>query len=469
MEGFYVGREKVGDMMLKRENFYCWIITVLLSVFFSLGQPTCLYASSFNVVIISLTSLRADHLPVYGYFRDTAPNIDKFASQSIVFEQAIAQSNWTLPSQVSIFSSQYVHSHGIYKRDRAIFGKTLPVILRKAGYFTGAFVGGLDMSPLYGFNKGFNDYECISSGDGPIGLFQDIIPKAISWLERHKKQKFFLFIQGYDMHFPFSPPSFYRKLYINHYSGILKGVDIDYNTFKQIKDGCINLNGEALKLSKRDINYIISLYDAQIVYADKFIGMLLNKIKELDLADKTIIVIMAEHGEELFDHGNFDRYGEGILYDEVVRVPLIIKYPGLHPKRVSQQVQLIDLAPTILNLLNIPPGEDMEGKSFLTLLITNNKQDNFDRYSYSEASLAKYMVRTKEWKLIYNNGEYELYNLKEDRYEHNNLAQQYPSKVFELLQVLSKWRINLDNKRNEGIKLYLTDKMKEDLKRSGYW
>jgi arylsulfatase A-like enzyme len=427
----------------------------------------------FNVVLISLNSLRADHLSGYGYNLNTAPNIEKLAKDGFLFERAEAQSNWTLPSQASLFTSKYVHSHGVFNRDQKITKKelTLPKILKLYGYKTAAFVGGLDMVAEYGLDQGFDSYSD-KTGGSPTISFKETMPEILKWLRKNKNEKFFLFIQSYDIHYPYSHPEPYDHMYDRDYDGVLSGLTIDYPFLKTIRNGKVLLKGKQEALGAEDIGHIIAHYDGGITYADKFVGEFLDEIGKLKLSGNTIVILTAEHGDELYDHGNFDRFGKNILYEEVTRVPLIIKNPALNSKgkRITGLVQLVDIMPTVLDFLKIPVNKESQGASLLPLMEGKNANDDFDKYVYAEADNLKRSIRGKEWKLIDSAGAYELYNLVEDPREKNNLASLRPELVYELVQRLSEWheKTRTAATSNER-RLVLTPEMKDRLRKSGYW
>lgn len=471
----------IGKIMKK----ILFIITIILtsSYFYNNSNTAFLFAKRAsaqvsnnnrpNVVFIIINAARADHLGTYGYKRDTAPNIDRLAKKAVIFEQAIAQAHWTLPSLASILTSRYPHTLGIYERGQKIPEEelTLAEILKRYGYKTAAFVGGLDTDAAFGFAQGF-DYYFDETKDSPIGSFKDIIPNAIEWLKDNKNNKFFLLIHGYDVHPPFNQPAPYKDMYDPDYKGIIDELPLDYSLLKNIRKDSVFINGKTVKLSKEDINHIIANYDAGISYADKLIGEFLNTIDNLDLSSNTIIIITSEHGEELLDHGSFDRFGKSNLYDEVIRVPLIIKNPNIDFKgeRITNQVQLIDIMPTILDFLGIPIDRESQGLSLAPLIQKRGVKDDFNQYVYSEAGLQKWAIRTSQWKLIYDNGSYQLYNLKEDNLEVNNLAVKRPEVVYEFAQRLSQWR----QETGTEIGLYetrieLSEEMREKFKKAGYW
>ena len=416
-----------------------------------------------NVILISLNALRADHLKIYGYGKDTAPNISRLAGEGVVFEQAVAQSHWTLSSLASLFTSKYVHSHGLYERGQKLSRKevTLAEALKAGGYRTAAFTGGLDMTGSYGLARGFDVYFD-DTGKKPVGSLNEIMPKALDWLAARRNDRFFLFLDSYDIHPPFDKPWPGGKE--PDYSGPLKGKSLDYNFLKGFKGG-------SLRLTAEDLAYVNSRYDAGIAYADGFIGELLAKLSELNLSTGTLVIFTAEHGEELGDHGGFDRFGEGNLYDEAVRVPLIIKNPlwASGGARVTAQAQLIDVMPTVLDILGLPAPGGVQGAS-LVPSVAGTAEKEFNRYVYSEAGPAKWLIRSEGWKLIYAGGKYELFDLTNDRGETENLSAGKPDVVYGLAQKLLRWRrATKTSGSSDDARVALTPEMKKKLREAGYW
>lgn len=454
------------------------IITIVAILLINLGyghlaRSEINNSPKLNVIIISLNSLRADHLGAYGYRRNTSPNIDKLAKNGVLFEHAQAQSNWTLPNLVSLFTSKYVHSHGIYKRDQKVSEKelTFPEILKLYGYKTAAFVGGLDVVSDYGLNQGFDYYSDKTNGN-PTVSFKETMPKILNWLKINKDSKFFLFIQSYDIHYPYNHPEPYDHMYDRHYSGILSELPIDYSFLKTIHNDTGVLKDKQARLGIKDIEHIIAHYDGGITYTDKFIGELLGEIEKLKLSDNTIIIITSEHGDELYDHGSFDRFGQNNLYEEVVHIPLIIRNPALNlkGKRITSLVQLVDIMPTLLDFLGIPINKEAQGLSLFPLIEGKNIKDNFNKYVYAEADCNKRSIRTKEWKLIYSSNKYELYNLYRDLKEEHSIVDQKPEVVYELMQKLSDWyEKTRTTSTPDDSHLELTEEMKNKLREAGYW
>jgi arylsulfatase A-like enzyme len=442
--------------MKKREWLFCAFLLVSPCRAFSASVPEP------NVILISLNALRADHLKIYGYPEETAPNLSRLAGRGVVFGQAVAQSNWTLPSLASLFTSKYVHSLGVYSRRQKLPESelTLAEVLKANGYSTAAFTGGLDMTGAYGLAQGFDTYFD-ETGTAPMGSFSVEMPRALAWLAANGKKKFFLFLDSYDIHPPFDKPL--PEGAAGNYSGQLKGKELSYNLLKGVADG-------SLKLAPADLAYINSRYDAGITCSDGFLGRLFSKLSELDLSTNTIIILTAEHGEELGDHGSFDRFGTGDLYDEAVRVPLIVSDPRKPGgSRVQEQVALIDVMPTVLDLLGLPAPSGVQGTSLVPLL-SGRSSRGAEPYAFSEAGPEKWMARCGGWKLIRDGGKYSLFDLSADPGETRDLAAEKPGVVYRMAQELLRWRTATRTGGSpDKVHVALTPEMKEKLKEAGYW
>ncbi|MDO8470453.1 MAG: sulfatase-like hydrolase/transferase [bacterium] len=425
----------------------------------------------YNVIMISIDTLRADHLGLYRYSRNTSPNLDKFSQESIVFEQAIAQAPFTLPSLASTFTSEYPSAHGLMGTSSRLSSSklTLAEVLKEHEYNTAAFVGEGELQRVFGIDQGFDRYI----DEGGISIKENI-PLAEEWLKQNKGSKLFLFLQGFDVHAPYQKPEPYDDMFDKDYYGLLADrakywLDYSIKNPKAILDNIKKIDGKPVlvqddgievPLTQQDIDYIIAQYDGGIRYTDDLIQGFFDKLKQMGLYDNSIIIVLAGHGESLGDilkrahpsTDNLNVVGHGQVYDEVVRVPLIIKYPDLAPKRVSSQVQLIDLFPTILDFLNIPQDRqvkaNIQGKSMLPFLEGKQKGD-IDPYAFGEGEGgALRFVRTPFWKLIVR-GEnmFELYRLRDDPGEMTSVFFGHPDIVEQFQEVLAKQYLeNLEKK-----------------------
>ncbi len=470
---------KTGCLMNPRDNLpgVCLKIVAAIGVFVLLCAPAAWAQGQDesprrNVIIVTLNATRADHCTPYGYHdysRNTTPHLKALAEEGVVFEQAFCQSSWTLPSLASLLTSTYVHIHGVYSRNDRLSDNalTLAEILKKYDYQTAAFVGGLDTLAYFGLSQGFDVYSD-ETGGKPMGSLKDTVPRAVQWLKSLRGKNFFLFIQGYDVHPPFNLPPEYRDMYDRDYRGVIDS--FDYALLKDIRGGVLHRGEEQIRLSARDMEHIIARYDAAITYADTWVGVLLRQLKDMRLIDNTMVVVTAEHGEELGERGTFDRFGSGNLHDEVLHVPLIMRFPGrADPKRVACPVQSIDIMPTILDFLHIPVNRESQGVTLMPL-VTGGEAGECAGRAFAHAAFDKWAMRSGTWKLIYDKGEYELYDLSVDFREQADRAAENPAVVYDLAQRFSAWDRQTREGRNVIVnRIELTDEMKKNLREAGYW
>ena len=409
-------------------------VSAFLILFFSI-YPWCISSAQpkfpHGIILISLDTLRADHLGIYGYHRDTSPHIDAFAKESIVFECAVVQSPWTLPSQMSIMTSLYPSSHGVKNRNQRLAEKhvTLAELLRDGGYQTAAFADGAFMKGLYGFKQGFGIYD----GDQWIGIAR-ILPKAKKWLAKNKSDPFFLFIHCYDIHDPYTPPPPYNRIF--H----------DFTYTGHFHPSTKNMQAAAwkgLKLSDEDLHHIKALYDGSIRYTDEKIGEFLSYLQDTGLKDNTLIIITSDHGEEFKEHGSFLHWK--LYFRPNLHVPLIMRIPHYPEKefRINELVQSIDILPTILDIAELPSHPKAQGRSLLPLIKRRKtilhrspwrifypfSED--EKISFAEHKEIKgkrrhdYSVIKDRYQLIYNfkSKSFQLFDLKNDPLAQINIAQ----------------------------------------------
>lgn len=394
--------------------------------------------SSLNVVLITIDSLRPDHLGCYGYGLETSPNIDGFSKKAVLFTQAITQGSKTALALPSLHTSTYPRTHGIYREGYRLNESvtTLAQILKKYDYTTMAIV--CYIKHIQGLEKGFDIFNDV----GSVGA-DKITQTAISWMEKNHQNKFFLWLHYFDTHGPYKPPSPYNHIFVNNSELNKRHIPIStgmHNCFRAIPTYIAEDN-------ITDVDYYISQYDSEIRFTDEQIGVLLRKIKELNLDRKSIIVITADHGELLGEHELY--FEHFTLYDQILKVPLLIQCEGILPasKIVNSQVRLIDIAPTILASLHIPRGRTMQGENLLSLIV--KRRSNRTLYAFAEEArpnkdFLRECVRSNDWKLIYtryNNHEYyKLYNINTDPAESNNLVKKEKGKLNFFRNMLDEWR-----------------------------
>jgi len=445
-------------------------------LFLSLGSAILLggctdrsLEKGWNVILISIDTLRADHLGSYGYGSDTSPNIDRFAEENIIFRNSYSASAWTFPSHMAMFTARYPtkNSEVIYPKikefDRSY--RTIAQSLQDAGYETAAFTGGGFVAKSLGFGRGFGVYESYGRN------FEDNEKHVFDWITQHDPdQKFFLFIHGFDTHRPYDPPEYLKHRFMKEFPPECEGV-----TFKNIepqKFKCIRAEG--------GIEYMKSQYDAEIFFADSIIGEIFAKLKEHHLYDDSIIIITSDHGDELWDHGRGDHINT--LYQELIHVPLIMKVPGLVHQEISVPVSNIQLHPTILNLLGIKDQNDFQATSLVPLFLAPQSEQSIyavtgrsDRHTKKKGDFFVLGVISNHYKYIErhvkNRGfQQELYNLLEDPHEKKNLADSPMEPV--LKKKLDDWEkavdlgLSLDHMDRE--KAEVSDETRQQLKSLGY-
>ena len=379
-----------------------------------------------NVVLVSIDTLRPDHLGCYGYSEPTSPNVDRFCEDSVVYRQAIAQAPSTLHSHASILSSLLPHHHqatwGGKTRlpDAAL---TLAEILQAAGYATAAFAGGGQMDRVFGLDQGFDLYD--QPGQE---RFYGTVNRGIEWLDQTPDRPFFLFLHSYEVHHPYTPSAEYLAQIESDYGGDLPD-QISIDLLREI-------NRQELEIDAQDLAHIVRSYDAEIRSMDDGFGLLIAALKERDLYENTLIVFTSDHGEEFGEHGVVGWHSH-TLYDELLRVPLVVKFPGPAHSGVviDRQTRSIDIAPTIVATIGLPvpqvfDGIDMtpgvgEGSTEGAIAISR-----MDRPPGRDIS----SIRTDDWKLYRS----ALFNLADDPGEQWDAALTRRDKVQDLRETLAQ-------------------------------
>jgi len=476
---------------MKRFLFSLCIITILsLSlgtlVLFLDQLQVDIPENDFNIVLISIDALRADHLSCYGYERRTSPNIDNIAENGITFKNAIAPSSWTVPSIASLFTSVYPINHGviygqllyledfsnIYKGDktniriRQVFSDkltTLTEILKKHGYNTFGVTSNILLDEKTGFARGFDYFKCFDFSPAP-----SVNETIYSWEDEIKKSdKFFLWVHYFDPHDPY----YARTPWVTRYTSMALTQKLNLS---KIPMNEIPYSISSFKKDHQALSNLIALYDSEINFVDSYLGEL---IKRFALDKNTLIIITADHGEEFLEHDKL-LHGNN-LYQETIQIPLIVKLPRSNKKVLAENhINLVDIMPTILDMLNINPPEQTLGKSFwkkkellFWLKKTLLRKDSLD-YNFSELDIRSVLktIITPEWKYIYNYQDEaeELYNIKSDPLELNNLANKEPKQRNKLREQLFKWVSNSKKYHTERKPFQLSPEEEEKLKSLGY-
>jgi len=400
-------------------------LVILLLIILTAGLATWLSRSSGprpaairNVLLISIDTCRADHLSCYGHSLPTTPNIDAIAREAVLFTRAQTTNPITLPAHCSMLTGTDPTVHGVHLNQNHALAdshETLAEIMHDHGYQTGAFIGAFPLHSRFGLDQGFDTYDEQFSSKAEGFFFnerkaEDVIRGANLWLEQHRENPFFLFIHTFDPHAPYAPPEPFASQF-----------------------------GE-------------DRYAGEIAYTDFCIGQVIDKLKQLDLFDSTLVIITADHGESRGEHDEESHLF--FIYQSTVRVPLIIKAPGCAAgRKVDDAAGLIDIVPTVLHLfgLSVPPqvqGVDLGG--YLGARVKPVE----DRYLYSETlDPVKFdccplrgLVHGK-WHYIWS-VKPELYDLHRDPGEKQNLVEDEPEKAKRLQSRLKE--LLADQQRKAG-------------------
>jgi|SRR5688572_28389966 len=306
-----------------------------------------------HLVLVSLDTLRADHLGAYGYGKPTSPVFDALARRGILFERAVAQGPATLPSHGALMTGQYPSAYGDSPTPFAVPASldTLPELLQAHGFATWAFVDGGYLNRSFGFAQGFDRYE-----DQRIGLAK-LIDRVDQWLVRQPPRRTFVFLHAYDVHSPYG-------------ASIAARTAVGAEPWRNlITIGAEQLNALELErppLQPDAVRPIVSLYEAGIREADALLARLLDVLERRGILYDAVVVIFSDHGEEFFEHGRTQH--KQVYFRPNLHVPLLFLVPGRPPARVDATVELIDVMPTVLDLLGLPPYAGAMGESLVPLM-----------------------------------------------------------------------------------------------------
>jgi arylsulfatase A-like enzyme len=308
-----------------------------------------------NVIIYLVDTLRADRLGCYGHDLPVSPRIDAFASEGVLFEHVVAQSSWTKPAVVSILSGLGPLTHGVNgRRDRVPESiTTLAELLRERGFRTAAFASNAYITEKAGFAQGFDDF------DFGHARSHAVTDKVVAWLdELPRSRPFFLYVHTIDPHAPYEPAQPYRERFASTVT------DPAVGTFDHIRA----IGRKEVEATDALVADMLALYDAEVAENDHSFGVLMDRLRELDLYDETLIVFLSDHGEEFREHGVFGHGWD--LYREVVDVPMIVRPPdGTASRRIETTVQHVDLVPTVLEAVGAEVPGWVEGKSLWPFMV----------------------------------------------------------------------------------------------------
>lgn len=483
-----------------------------------------------NVILISFDTLGAKYMSCYGYPRKTTPNIDAFAADATLFMDHFSVSRSTLPSHMSILTSVYPSVHKVRDSFSSVLDDrfvTLAEVLKEHEYETGAFVDGnrrLNIGAAHGFDQGFEFYEhnperflrhekiyvikrvlnFVANALHNVGFpdmhSDNIFNGAVAWLSRRRDAKpFFLFLHTYDVHsdfgtkLPYVAPKSFKRLEYREYRGDFTGCNqagvcaTDYlgQINKKIRRG---IEKPEDLLNHEDVKYLRSLYDCGIEYADHEFGLFVDKLREMNLLDNTIIVLTSDHGEEFFQHGLLKHHQ---YFDEIIKVPLVIRHPQKLQKgvKVKSLTRSIDILPTILDLAGIDArSKQFQGKSLLPIIFENEDREELTLFAGADrpVDIDTKILRTSTHKYIsvgserrnqifYKDRPDQLYNVTHDPEENRNVTDSERERCLAMRRQMDEWTARCDELRLSLIpddqltkKIEVDEKTIKELESLGY-
>jgi len=378
-----------------------------------------------NVVLISIDTVRPDHLGCYGYERPTSPNLDALAARGVLFKNAYTQAPWTLPSHMSLFTSMLPSHNRVEDLNERLADDipTLAELLRKTGYNTAALVNNGQMRAHWGFARGFDLWREFQV-DTPAGSCENITRQALEWLAAAPREPYFLFLHYYDPHDPYDPPPKYRA----QFGSTLSGSDAHSVVWTHRMPGKDLRNPQLMR-------EIIGSYDGEIAWMDFELGKLLAAVPS-----DALIVVFSDHGEAFEEHG-WTTHGAA-LYQEEVKVALILSRTRAEasPRVVEEPVMLLDVAPTMLRLCGLEPPAHHEGRDLTPLLRGGALPERpilAETKRHLEGRVLKMCLLGPD-KLIYSllDGALELYRLPD---EHTERARTDPECAGKLFGMVREW------------------------------
>jgi arylsulfatase A-like enzyme len=408
-----------------------------------------------DVILISIDTLRASHLGCYGYGKPTSPHLDRFREDAVLFREAISTAPSTLAAHASMMTSLVSRQHGasfdLHRRLAPSF-LTVAGVFRQHGYRTISFNDGGQIAAELGIGNGFELYR--SSPPTDRYHFADVVGQATGWMAANPPGPLFLFLHTYEVHHPYTPDRRFLDLMEPPYHGPLPAGETDMATLVAIKEG-------RLRAGPRDRAHVVATYDGEVRSMDEAFGRLVAFLRSRGRYDAALIVFTADHGEEFDEHGTLGWHAH-TLYDELLRVPLLVKYPyGEHGgETVASQVRIIDVAPTLVAALGGPMPEQFRGAD-LTPLVRG--QAAAPRFAVSRFdSLPTAAIRTGSWKLI---GE-RLFDLRGDPGETRDVAAGHPEIVAFLRRRLAA--LEAERPAAAGPRVELSAEERDRLRSLGY-
>lgn len=420
-----------------------------------------------SVILISLDTVRADHLSCLGSARPTSPNIDALAAAGTLFEDATTTAPWTVPAHLSMLTGLYPRSHGVDGWTKSLPPSitVLPELLRAHGLSTAAFVNAHLLRPERGFGRGFEHFHVTPAANDDRGATRAVLAAALDWIEGRGKEPFFAFLHLYDAHSDYRARARFRERFVGGGSGVVDGTTAQ---LKAYREGRIEGWGAA------EAEALARLYDAGLAQLDADLARLFERLKASDLWSTTLVVLTSDHGEEFLEHGSV-LHGR-TLHRELVDVPLVLRGPGVPAgRRVAGDVSLVDIAPTVLALVGAPAPEQLEGVDLSQAWLAPESWpprravfSEADRWMAMRPGDRRRLVRKGRYALHFDelSGRHELFDLELDPDELEDISAREPTLVQALRHELERFE---SGARELDTDLELSAEELAELQRLGYF
>jgi arylsulfatase A-like enzyme len=415
------------------------------------------YGKARGAILISIDTLRRDHVSAYGYVRPTTPRLDALARRGILAQDAVSTSSWTLPAHLSMLTSVDPGVHGGVDHEHRFNARleTLPGALKRAGWATHAVTSHLYVSSAYGLESGFDRLDFHQDRRAA-----DVADKAIALLERLGDRPFFLFLHFYDPHWHYDAPDPFRTMFSEGYQGPITG------TWQAFKDKT------RATTKPEELRHLLALYDGEIRYTDTQLGRILDHLTSSGLERNTLVLLTSDHGEEFLEHGSWEH--QKTLYEEVVRIPLIVAGGGVAPRVEKAPTSLLDVAPTILAWAGLPELPGAQGRSLLNASAA--EREGYGETDHTIDGTRKLFLRAGEgrWKAVLSLDaagrairREEWFDLAQDPRETKDARPRADVAEAIVARALLRWRDGRG--RGQGApRVELTPEQKEQLRALGY-
>lgn len=458
-----------------------------------------------NIILISIDTLRSDHLSCYGYHRTTTPNIDRIAAGGVLFKNAYSTAVWTPPAHSSMLTGYYPSQHQVIHQNKLNDDiPTVAQVLKKQGYHTAGLVNNSQVGELVGLAKGHDTFHEVWKGFTRRQVFKLGAHKirkflghaddgaartnqlAFNWLRKvwNREQPFYMFLHHIDAHNPLKAP----RPFLFHFLSEELRRQVDMEKIWKVADNPLACFTDDIQLNDVELQALTALYDEEIRYVDHIIGQLVNLLEEMNVFDDTLFILTADHGEHLGEHGMYSHVAS--LYEPIVHIPFILSYPPMiSPGQRDDYIQLVDIFPTLYAACSSEPVEsNLPGKNLLDaeedgdarllfaewegripFFVKDRLNDSNRKRITEQFSNRLWMCRRNEFKLIGDEqGNYELYNTATDPDETEELSKTEPAVFDQLRDALVAWKNKAESPRAADTYEYKDERLKKHLKALGY-